>query len=73
VVLKFPHVSIAGDLAAFNRYQREIDIGQGLDHPGIQRLVPERGGRSYMVLEYVDGQSLRAYSRSTKWSASDLS
>jgi serine/threonine protein kinase len=68
VVLKLPHLSITGDLAAFNRYQREIDIGARLDHPGLQRMLPDAryadGRRPHMVFEYIDGQSLRTYLRS---------
>jgi len=62
VVLKVPHVSIAGDLAAFNRYRREIDIAARLDHPGLQRLL-SRPTAPFMVFEYVNGESLRTYLR----------
>jgi serine/threonine-protein kinase len=51
---------LAGDLAAFNRYRREIEIGVRLEHAGIQRLLSERES-PYMVLEYIEGESLRAY------------
>lgn len=60
VVLKLPHLAIAGDLAAFNRYRREIEVAAGLDHPGLQRLRSEPHAR-YMVLDYVEGETLRAY------------
>jgi serine/threonine protein kinase len=60
VVLKLPHLAIAGDLAAFNRYRRELDVAAGLNHPGLQRLLSEPKAR-YMVLEYVDGETLRAH------------
>src|SRR6266851_6789845 len=60
VVLKLPHLAIAGDLAAFNRYRREIEVAAGLDHPGLQRLLSEPKAR-YMVFDYVEGQTLRAY------------
>src|SRR5947209_15617738 len=41
VVLKVPHSSIAGDIAAFNGYRREIEIFCRLDHPGLQRLLSD--------------------------------
>jgi serine/threonine-protein kinase len=60
VVLKVPPVSIAGDLAAFNRYRREIDIASRLQHTGLQRLLSDPS-EPFMVFEYVDGESLRTY------------
>src|SRR5258707_11934051 len=60
VVLKLPHLAIAGVLAAFNRYRREIDVAAGLDHPGLQPLLSEPKAR-HMVFDYVEGQTLRAY------------
>src|ERR1700738_3537971 len=63
-VLKLPHVSVIGDLSAYNRYRREIEIGQCLNHPGLQRLLPDARvnsrGDPFIVLEYVHGESLRA-------------
>ena len=62
VVLKIPNASTAGDLAAFNRYRREIDIAARLEHPGVQRLLSEPNA-SFMVFEYIPGESLRSYLR----------
>jgi serine/threonine-protein kinase len=62
VVLKLPHLATAGDLGAFNRYKREMDIGARLTHPGIQRQL-SGNDQPYMVLEYVEGESLRSYLR----------
>ena len=44
VVLKLPQVAIIGALSAYNRYRREIEIGQSLDYPGL--MVHSRSMRS---------------------------
>lgn len=65
VVLKVPHPQLIGDLAAYSRFQREIQIGQKLQHPNIQRVLGtgqlDNGVTPYIVLEYVEGESLRQY------------
>jgi serine/threonine protein kinase len=63
VVLKCPHESIMGDVATFDRFRRELEISRHLNHPGIQRSIEFKADRSrpYMVMEYVDGETLRAY------------
>jgi serine/threonine-protein kinase len=64
VVVKVPSLALIGDPATFSRYQRELEIGQRLEHPGIQRLITSgqlRGGAPYMVLDYVPGESMRIY------------
>lgn len=63
VVLKCPHESIMGDISTFDRFRRELDISRHLHHPGIQRSIDFTTDRSrpYMVMEYVDGETLRAY------------
>jgi serine/threonine-protein kinase len=64
VVVKIPSLALIGDPATFSRYQRELEIGQRLEHPGIQRLITSgqlRGGAPYMVLDYVPGESMRTY------------
>ncbi|MGZ6265944.1 MAG: serine/threonine-protein kinase [Candidatus Limnocylindrales bacterium] len=62
VVLKCPHESIMGDVATFDRFRRELEISRRLSHPGIQRPIEFTSDRSrpYMVMEYVDGETLRA-------------
>lgn len=59
VVVKMPHSSVAGDLTAFGRFRREIAIGRRLVHPGIQRVLSDDHQR-YAVLDYIEGQTLRA-------------
>ena len=62
VVLKCPHESIMGDVATFDRFRRELEISRHLHHPGIQRPIEFTADRSrpYMVMEYIDGETLRA-------------
>ena len=35
VILKFPDVSLLGDQATYERFRREVAIGQKLNHPAI--------------------------------------
>jgi serine/threonine-protein kinase len=62
VVMKLPHEAILADVNSFDRFRREMQIAKTLDHPGIQRSLDIGGDRSrpYLVLEYIDGESLRA-------------
>ena len=62
VVLKCPHESIMGDVSTFDRFRRELEISRHLNHPGIQHSIEFKADRSrpYMVMEYVDGETLRA-------------
>lgn len=40
---------------------REVGVGERLDHPHIVKLLkPVRKSRVYIVMEYVEGVSLRA-------------
>src|SRR5689334_16779447 len=61
VVLKFPHEDMAGDPATYERFRREIQIGERLTHQNIQKLYELAGNHldPYLVLEYVDGVTLR--------------
>ncbi len=64
VVVKIPSLALIGDPATFSRYQRELEIGQRLEHPRIQNLITSgqlHGGAPYMVLEFVEGRSFRSY------------
>jgi serine/threonine-protein kinase len=61
VVLKFPNDELIGDIAVFERYKREAEIGNRLHHPYIQQALnvgEERRGH-YLVFEYLQGRSLR--------------
>ena len=62
VVLKFLEPSQLGEVAAFERFRREVAIGRLLQHPGVPHLLEahEDARPPYIVLEYMDGQSLRS-------------
>jgi eukaryotic-like serine/threonine-protein kinase len=62
VVLKFPNDDLIGNIAVFERYKREAQIGNCLHHPRVQRLLnnDEKRLEEYLVVEYIKGQTLRA-------------
>src|SRR5271154_6289527 len=63
VAIKIPHPEMEADVLLFDRFKREEDIGQKLDHPGVMKVLKpaasEERGQVYMVMEWVDGQLLR--------------
>jgi serine/threonine-protein kinase len=65
VVLKFPHEDMLGDIATYERFTREVKIGLLLNHPNIQNLyeLAHVNKNEFLVLEYVDGVTMREYLR----------
>ena len=64
VAIKIPHPDLEADPVLFDRFKREEEIGQKLDHPGVMKVLGG-GPRSqvYMVMEWVSGQLLRQVMR----------
>ncbi len=61
VALKVPHMQYESDVGFFERFRREEQIGQKLEHPNIVRVLPsEERSRMYLVMEFAEGRSLRA-------------
>jgi serine/threonine-protein kinase len=60
VAIKIPHPEMEADPVLFDRFKREANIGQSLDHPGVMKVLAD-GDRSriYMVMEWVEGRLLR--------------
>jgi serine/threonine protein phosphatase PrpC len=59
VALKIPHLQIESDIAGFERFRREEEIGLKLDHPYILKIIPvEKKSRPYIAMEYLEGQTL---------------
>ncbi len=60
VAIKVPHPEMECDPLLFDRFKREQEIGQQMDHPGVMKvLTDENRSRVYMVMEWVDGRLLR--------------
>ena len=61
VAIKIPDQSIIGDPAQFERFQRELEVINTLNHPAILKgLGSGRYNRiPYLVTEFVAGRSLR--------------
>ena len=60
VAIKLIAENLAGDYAFRERFLREARTAARLAHPNVVQVfdVGEDGGRPYIVMEYVDGESL---------------
>jgi serine/threonine-protein kinase len=60
VAIKVPHPEMESDPVFFDRFHREEQIGQKLDHPGVMKVLSDDDrSRVYMVMEWVEGRLLR--------------
>jgi eukaryotic-like serine/threonine-protein kinase len=58
--IKIPHPDMEADPVLFDRFMREIEIGERLDHPGVMKVLDSgEPGEVYMVMEWVEGRLLR--------------
>jgi serine/threonine-protein kinase len=60
VAIKVPLMTLESDVAGFERFQREEEIGTRLLHPGVLKVikVEEKKSRPYLVMEFLDGETL---------------
>ena len=62
VTLKFPSLALVGDPATYERFLRESKIGKKMVHTAIPRAISvfENCEAPCLVLEYIEGKSLRS-------------
>jgi serine/threonine protein kinase len=60
VAIKIPHPEMEADPVLYDRFQREGEIGEKLDHPGVMKVLADNDrSQIYMVMEWVNGRLLR--------------
>jgi serine/threonine protein phosphatase PrpC len=60
VALKVPLMALESDIAGYERFQREEEIGSRLNHPAVLKVIKVDGEkcRPYLVMEFLDGITL---------------
>jgi serine/threonine-protein kinase len=67
VAIKIPHPDMEADPVLFDRFKREEEIGEKLDHPGVMKVFDGTPrSQVYMVMEWVNGKLLRHVMREAR-------
>jgi serine/threonine-protein kinase len=59
VAIKVPHLEMESDPVFFERFRREEELGQMLNHPGIVKVLRTKKTSVYIVMEWAEGKLLR--------------
>jgi serine/threonine protein phosphatase PrpC len=60
VAVKIPLMALESDVAGFERFKREEEIGARLNHPTVLKVVKvdAEKSRPYLVMEFLEGKTL---------------
>jgi len=59
VALKCPFLAFESDPVFYSRFEREIELGQTMAHPGVIRMLPvDRRTRPYAAMEFLEGETM---------------
>ncbi len=60
VAIKVPLMALESDVAGFERFNREEEIGAKLNHPSVLKVIKVTAPKSrpYLVMEFLDGETL---------------
>jgi eukaryotic-like serine/threonine-protein kinase len=60
VAIKVPHPEMEADPVFYDRFRREQEVGEKLDHPNVMKVFPNHDhSQFYMAMEWIDGRLLR--------------
>jgi eukaryotic-like serine/threonine-protein kinase len=60
VAIKIPHPEVEDDTLFYQRFQREQEICEDLDHPAVVKaFTKDKRSQVYMAMEFAPGQRLR--------------
>jgi eukaryotic-like serine/threonine-protein kinase len=61
IAIKMPHPEVEGDLLFYQRFEREKEICETLNHPAVVKAFPDgKRSRMYIAMEVAPGRLLRA-------------